>query len=153
MLGTFLQQLQTKLAANATLTAAGVSIDLVYRGMELDNRVVLFRPSEEGIQVTGEWAAIGNSRHQADYTIPGMITCYEVKGDGEASLVAALDRVDVIINEILAELKDKTAPLSLNNESWGWLLTRLQYGASPADGGGWYVTCQYDLEFQTRVAN
>ena len=149
--GSFLKTLKTNLEARPALS--GVKIYIVQPDVTAVDAISLLRPTEKGLIRTINWSAIGRTRHNDEYQLPGRIVAYktaDAAGSKDASdlAAAALDRCDQLIDEYLAELKASVPNLA--DQTINALITDVNYLLYVHDRGGWIAEATFTVTLTAR---
>lgn len=138
-------QLRARFAAEPTLAEVQVWMTPPNEDIPLEDTVVLVRS-----EIVEEQAYVHPNRSRDDETtIPGFVYAYAVEPDGDdASMVAAMERARVIVEEIVEEVKDN-APVV--NQVRSALISRLAWIPFPHEKGGWGCQLNFDITYAVRV--
>lgn len=135
-------QLNTRFAASALST---VRVELVAAPDTSSTDVVtLITGPVEGEQT---YAAM-KVRYDA-YTLPGQIQTYATGANPDTTLQTAWARAALILDEIILELQQNPPQVGINTEETR--VSEISYLPAPADQGGWFVRCSFQVEYRALV--
>jgi hypothetical protein len=146
-LGTWLTSFRDALAARPGLS--GVEVLIVAKDETVRDKIILMRGDE--LRRLGEWAAVGNLRHEDDFEIPFRVITYAAASkDADVNVATALDRADLYLAEIFDELKTNTP--AAGDQTTNALISDRDYRLTIADRGGWLAIVDFVVTIESRAS-
>lgn len=142
----FKTQLATRFAANQTFNTVAVRL-VAHKDADRADSVTLIRAPIVGSQ---EYAVHGRRRRNESFDLPAMLEAYSPDPDPEAAVLAAAQRAEAILKEVIAELR--TNPPIVGDQTKGALIREIKHEPLIDETGGYVWQTKFLISYESRVS-